>query len=1119
MTTIKAIEGRSVHQIQSGQVIVDLTSVVKELVENSLDAGATSIDVRFKGQGLEALEIQDNGSGISRDDYETLALKHYTSKLSNYDDLADLNTFGFRGEAISSLCALSNLYIVTAQDGEAPKGTKLEFEQSGKLKGNSVAATQKGTLVVIENLFQSLPVRRRELEKNIKREYSKAITHLNAYACVSTGVRFSVSQQAAKGKKVNVFSTRNNSATIDNIAEIYGRKTTLALVALNLSLEMEPTMPSQILKGVHAEDPMSSRQIRVEGHISKPVHGEGRQTPDRQMFFVNSRPCGLPQVAKAFNEVYKSYNMNQSPFVFANLKMDTNTYDVNVSPDKRIIMLHDQQRLLETLKGALVDLFESQDQTVPTQQIQPSKLPSFKPHTVSRDTLIAPTGSHRPDSPVRDLGVIRTEASLEDEEEYSPRRGRVEAPKSSSSTLLPSSVTAGEDRPAKLIGDFAGRHAQERSEDEGRPTVEHLSGPSRDKQKLARKFERQSVACTAASTDSKISTEGSNSSRRSSDSLPKEAVSAGGSPDGALRARTKPLSHSATAQGPGAPPIVMQTPMRPSAGPPVTPAHQGVMTVGPTMSRVASGPSTKRRRVSTPVDDKSDGRTTQSSQLSSSLHAFAAPGTQYGTRKSQDGTLPSFFKQASKKEDPEGHDDVEYHSSESAAVSEDEGDEEAHDHASEAVPQGTEQHESLREDEKHKEEEESRVQRMVEDAEASSIKPFQASQKRMNLSRRAGETVHNLVKFSAISLSDLRDQWLAAATQSLTTSAQRRDNQETDGLSSQVSAEERLSLTISKSDFACMRVVGQFNLGFILAVRPSSSSVDASHTSDELFIIDQHASDEIYNFHRLSASTTLTPQPLVRPHPLQLTAIEEETIIDHKDASLAKNGFNIAIDTSGDRPVGERCSVLTLPTSKETIFNIRDLEELLTLLEEAPAPTHLSPPLPDVDTSEHLEGVPSHRTLPLGNTPTIVRPTKIRKMLAMRACRSSIMVGKALTETGMSRVVRHMGEIERPWNCPHGRPTMRHLSRLDKVGGWDEWGTIWNSSMNQSENDEGDTLGDGVWLPNSSELEDGRQITDEDSIWRGWIAAQHHNGGMDCQDEQEEDREGNEEDSDDQDTE
>jgi len=241
MATIKALEGRTVHQIQSGQVIVDLCSVAKELVENSLDAGATSIEVRFKNNGLDSIEVQDNGAGIPNEDYETIALKHYTSKLTNYDDLSSLQTFGFRGEALSSLCALSSFHIITAREDEAPKGTRLDFEASGKLNGTSVIASQKGTTVAVENLFLNLPVRRRELERNIKREYGKVLGVLQAYACISTQARISVSNVMAKGKKAVVFATKSNQTTRENIANVFGAKALSGLVSMDLSLNMEPT--------------------------------------------------------------------------------------------------------------------------------------------------------------------------------------------------------------------------------------------------------------------------------------------------------------------------------------------------------------------------------------------------------------------------------------------------------------------------------------------------------------------------------------------------------------------------------------------------------------------------------------------------------------------------------------------------------------------------------------------------------------------------------------------------------------------------------------------------------------------------------------------------------------
>ncbi|KAJ0289617.1 hypothetical protein COL940_001258 [Colletotrichum noveboracense] len=320
--------------------------------------------------GLDSIEVQDNGSGISHDDYDTIALKHYTSKLSTYADLATLETFGFRGEALSSLCALSRFSIVTCLAKDVPKGTRLEFEISGKLGNTSVIAAQKGTNVIVENLFHNLPVRRRELERNIKREWNKVISLLNQYACIQTGVKFTVSQQPSKGKRIVLFSTKGNPTTRENLVNIFGAKTMMVLVKLDMTLNFEPTGG---VKNAQRIEKVST-EVRVQGYISRPAHGEGRQTPDRQMFFVNGRPCGLPQFAKVFNEVYKAYNSSQSPFIFADIQLDTHLYDVNVSPDKRTILLHDQNRMLENLREALTALFRSQDYSIPVGQSSAQKL-------------------------------------------------------------------------------------------------------------------------------------------------------------------------------------------------------------------------------------------------------------------------------------------------------------------------------------------------------------------------------------------------------------------------------------------------------------------------------------------------------------------------------------------------------------------------------------------------------------------------------------------------------------------------------------------------------------------------------------------------------------------------
>lgn len=131
------------------------------------------------------------------------------------------------------------MHIITAHDDEAPKGTRLDFELSGKLKSTQVVASQRGTTVAVETIFRNLPVRRQELEKNIKREYGKVLGLLQAYACITTTARVSASNIMAKGKKAVVFSTKANQTTRENIANVFGSKTLPALISLDLRFEMK----------------------------------------------------------------------------------------------------------------------------------------------------------------------------------------------------------------------------------------------------------------------------------------------------------------------------------------------------------------------------------------------------------------------------------------------------------------------------------------------------------------------------------------------------------------------------------------------------------------------------------------------------------------------------------------------------------------------------------------------------------------------------------------------------------------------------------------------------------------------------------------------------------------
>ncbi|KIJ49650.1 hypothetical protein M422DRAFT_160918, partial [Sphaerobolus stellatus SS14] len=356
---ITQIDSTSIHRITSGQVVIDLQTAVKELLENSLDAGATTIDVRFKDYGLKSIEVIDNGHGIPEEDYENIALKHHTSKLTTYEDLSTVLTFGFRGEALSSLCALSSSLIITTATAEnVPMGTILEFERTGKLKNrNGKAARQRGTTIMIAGLFQPLPVRRKEFERNAKREFAKALTLLHAYALVpctkeNQGVRLTVSNHPEKGSRSVQIRTDGKGSIKSSVTSLWGPKALDNLVPLDLELDID-TERASILKKRDVSFYSSSTKVHVKGLISKFALGCGRTSADRQFFFVNGRPCNPGKVQKAFNEVYRTFNIGQVPCVIADFQLPTDACDINVSPDKRTIFIHSENNLVQALKVAL----------------------------------------------------------------------------------------------------------------------------------------------------------------------------------------------------------------------------------------------------------------------------------------------------------------------------------------------------------------------------------------------------------------------------------------------------------------------------------------------------------------------------------------------------------------------------------------------------------------------------------------------------------------------------------------------------------------------------------------------------------------------------------------------
>ena len=200
----------------------------------------------------------------------------------------------------------------------------------------------------------------------------------------------------------------------------------------------------------------------------------------------------------------------------------------------------------------------------------------------------------------------------------------------------------------------------------------------------------------------------------------------------------------------------------------------------------------------------------------------------------------------------------------------------------------------------------------------------------------------------------------------------------------------KLERRLTKEGFGNMEVIGQFNLGFIIC-----------RLNGDLFILDQHACDEKSTYERLLETTTLRVQPLIAPLNVELSASEEMIVIEHLKL-FEQNGFRFKIDENARAT--ERIRLIAVPFSKTTQFGVDDVHELASVI------------------SNSSEKDVSKSRLP-----------KIIAMIASRACRSSIMIGRALKFNEMIKIVKRLQELDQPWNCPHGRPTMTHLSDIADI--------------------------------------------------------------------------------------
>jgi len=652
-----------------------------------------------------------------------------------------------------------------------------------------------------------------EFLRNLKREYGKLLAVLQAYALICRGVRLVVTHATGRSPRVTVLHTQGSSSLRDNIITVLGAKALATMQPLDVDLQCS--------------------QCRVTGFVSMPTAGAGRASGDRQFLTVNGRPVDLPRVVRALNEAYHSFNAQQTPAAVLDFTLPTSSYDINVTPDKRRIMLHAEEALIAAFSDALLAVWAPSRETFAVGEAGGAALPTKKRERES--TRGAGEGDNSGDIEWDSQDEDTSED--EDEEDRRARRGDSKDDTSLSDKPQPEPSAPQGDAPLDA--------------DAPMMVAEHAGQPA---------FALQQAPAVVPAT-------------------------------GQGRA---PAGPAARAQHPG----MLQASIERFAAP-------SAARVGERVQR----PAEPNAHVPSESDD--DNLPVQSVQAA----ALIATASQLGVAAAPPIPLAASREKAILPFDL-------------AAV---------------------------------------RVRLCIVvfiTLTDSFATPLQATRDaRTQAASAAASKETQRQQFKASSLRNPGSD--AAGAQS---------EPDATGASSDAAATAELERVFNKAEFASLDVVGQFNLGFILATL---------HGND-LFIIDQHASDEIFNFERLQRTTQLTRQPLLVPQALELSPAEAQTVLHHMDMFRA-NGFDIdqehegTSDIEGEMSGVPRLRLTAVPVSKNVTFDSSDVHELAALLDGRPLTVQQVPAGP-------------FGTLENG----IIRPAKVRSMLAMRACRSSIMIGRAL---------------------------------------------------------------------------------------------------------------------------
>lgn len=381
MAKIHVLSQDTINQIAAGEVVERPMAVVKELIENAIDAKASAVTVEIADGGKALIRITDNGSGIAADDIELAFLPHATSKIQNVEDLLAVSSLGFRGEALASIAAVSQLEMVT-KTRDALMGTRYRIEGGDKKEIENVGCPD-GTTFLVRNLFYNTPARLKFLKTSqTEAGYISGLVERMALSHPDIAFRFI-------NQKQNRLSTSGNGNLKDVIYHIYGREVTSNLIEVQ------------------------SREVfcTLSGYIGKPVISRGNR--GMMNYFINGRYIKSPIIHRAIEEAYAPYSMqHRYPFTVLHIQIDAKYIDVNVHPQKMELRFNNEKEVFQSIYHGISEALRHRefipDVTFHSEKKEEKKKaqPHIEPFEVKRQAQMNASGHLTPKDSLKALETL-----------------------------------------------------------------------------------------------------------------------------------------------------------------------------------------------------------------------------------------------------------------------------------------------------------------------------------------------------------------------------------------------------------------------------------------------------------------------------------------------------------------------------------------------------------------------------------------------------------------------------------------------------------------------------------------------------------------------------------------